>query len=127
MISPDNPDEMFSEYGPKVLANGPLLRKFLLEHLPGITEQPDRMANLIGYNYGTGYKDLICTIMMSKKGVKLGFYKGGELRDPHHLLTGTGKVHKYVEIDSPEDINNPALEALLSEAIQARLKRASAS
>jgi hypothetical protein len=64
---------------------------------------------------------------MSKKGVKLGFYKGGELPDPRHLLTGSGKVHKYVEIKSGQDISNPALQDLLEQAIQAHRKRTAAS
>jgi hypothetical protein len=122
-----SPDDIFSRYGPEVAANGPLLRKFLLKHLPGVIEQPDAKANLIGYSYGPGYKDLICTILMSKKGVKLGFYKGSELPDPHHLLTGSGKVHKYVEINSAQDIRNPALLDLLEHAIQVHRKRTAAS
>ena len=78
---------------------------------------------MIGYSYGAGYKDLICTIILSKKGIKLGFYRGGELPDPKKLLTGSGKVHRYVEINSEEDIRNPALLALLEHAVDAREKR----
>lgn len=61
--------------------------------------------------------------MLSKKGVKLGFYKGSELRDPEHLLTGSGKVHRYVAINSQEDIDNAALLNLLDEAVRAHQKR----
>jgi len=122
-----NPETILSQYEGEVASLGSLLRKFLLKHLPGITEQPDVKANLIGYSYGPGYKDLICTIMMSKKGVKLGFYKGGELPDPHHLLTGSGKVHKYVEIKSGQDIGSPVLLDLLEHAIQAYQKRMAGS
>ena len=99
------------------------MRQFLLKDLKGITEQPDAKANVIGYSYGAGYKDLICTIIFSKKGIKLGFYKGAELPDPKKLLTGSGKVHRYVEINSEDDIRNPALLELLEHAVDTREKR----
>ena len=100
------------------------LRKFLLAELKDITELPDVSANIIGYGYGTGYKDLICTILLSKKGVKLGFYKGIELPDPENLLAGTGKVHRFAEIKTGQDIKNPALKKLLKDALNAYRKRA---
>jgi hypothetical protein len=45
------------------------------------------------------------------------------LPDPEKLLTGSGKVHRYVEIKSEEDIRNPALQELLEHAVEAREKR----
>ncbi|MDP9097603.1 MAG: DUF1801 domain-containing protein [Verrucomicrobiota bacterium] len=112
-----------AQFPETVAATGSSLRQFLLHRLKGITEQPDSKANVIGYSYGAGYKDLICTIILSKKGIKLGFYKGSELPDPKKLLTGSGKVHRYVEVNSEEDIRNPALLALLEHALEAREKR----
>lgn len=116
-------DKILAQFPQNVAATGSSLRQFLLRRLKGITEQPDSKANVIGYSYGAGYKDLICTIILSKKGIKLGFYKGAELPDPKKLLTGSGKVHRYVEINSEEDIRNPALLALLEHAVEARGKR----
>jgi|GEM_PF-1500318 len=94
--------KILAQFPESVAATGSGLRQFLLRQLKGVTEQPDPTANVIGYNYGAGYKDLICTIILSKKGIKLGFYKGSELPDPKKLLTGSGKVHRYVEINSEE-------------------------
>jgi hypothetical protein len=116
-------DKILARFPPSIAAAGASLRQFLLARLKGITEQPDPKANVIGYSYGTGYKDMICTIILSKKGIKLGFYKGSELPDPEKLLTGSGKIHRYVEINSEKDIQNPALLALLEHAVQAREKR----
>jgi hypothetical protein len=77
----------------------------------------------VGYGYGTGYKDLICTLLVSKQGVKLGFYKGSELPDPQKLLTGTGKVHRFVEIKTEQDIKKPGLKKLITESLKAYQKR----
>jgi hypothetical protein len=80
-----NADRLFATYSREVAGIALLLRKRLLARLSGITEQADAEAKVVGYSYGTGYKDLICTIILSKKGVKLGLYKGSELRDPGAL------------------------------------------
>lgn len=114
---------ILSKYEEKISTLGFQLRDFLMKNIDNIIEQPDEAANIIGFNYGTGYKDLICTIIPSKKGMKLGFYKGSELPDPAKILTGSGKVHKYVEINSTEDISNPALKKLLTDAIKAHQNR----
>ena len=116
-------DTILSKYEDKISVLGFRLREFLLKELSGIIEYPDAPANIIGYGFGPGYKDLICTIIPSKKGIKLGFYKGSELPDPEKLLTGTGKVHKYVEIKSENDISNPDLKKLLMNALKAYGKR----
>ena len=112
------PESLFLKYDQSIAELGFQLRDYLLETLKDIIEVPDEPANMIAYTYGKGYKDMICTIMASKKGIKLGFYRGTELPDPHKLLTGTGKVHQYVEIKSVGDIHNPALKALLDEALK---------
>lgn len=114
---------ILSKYEDKVSELGLQLREFLLSNLKNINEQPDAAASIIGYNFGTGYKDLICTIIPSRKGIKLGLYKGSELPDPEKLLTGSGKVHKFVEIKSEKDIRSPALLNLLKQALKAHQMR----
>ena len=59
----------------------------------------------------------------SKKGIKLGFYKGVDLPDPNNLLQGTGKVSRYVEIRSGELIRSTALKKLIESALAAYKKR----
>ena len=116
-------EDILSRYDEKVAALALELRKFLLKEFKDCMEIPDNSAAIIGYGYGTGYKDLICTILLSKKGVKLGFNKGTELPDPAGLLGGTGKVHRYTEIKTAQDIKSPALKKLLMEALNLYQKR----
>jgi len=116
-------DDILSRFDESTALLAVALREFLLDELKGVVEIPDNSANLVGYGYGTGYKDLICTILLSKQGVKLGLNRGTELPDPKKLLTGTGKVHRYVEIKSKQDIEDPALKKLLAEALKAYQNR----
>ena len=116
-------ESILSRYEEKISTLGLQLRELLLSALKDIHEEADDSANIIGYNYGKGYSTLICTIILSKKGIKLGFYKGSELPDPDKLLTGSGKVHKFVEIKTKSDIKNPTLLKLINEAVKAYHKR----
>jgi hypothetical protein len=78
---------------------------------------------MIAYCYGQKYSEMICTIIPSKKGLKLGFYKGVDLPDPTNLLEGTGKLSRYIEIISDEQIKSPALKKLIKSALAAYKKR----
>jgi hypothetical protein len=109
-------DEILSKYENGVSSLAFQLRKFLLSELEHIIEYPDGAANIIGYGYGPGYKSLLCTIIPSKKGIKLGFYKGSELPDPENVLTGSGKVHRFMVIESGDDLKKPAIRNLVKEA-----------
>lgn len=112
-------EDLLYEYDPAIAGLGTKLRNKLFTLLPKIQETVDESARIIGYGYGPGYKDIICTIIPSKKGIKLGFYKGVELPDPAGLLQGSGKVHKYVSIKTDAHIDSEPLHTLLSAALTA--------
>lgn len=118
-----NVEDIFSRYEKEIATLAIELRKVLLKELKDCLEISDETGAIIGYGYGTGYKDLICTILLAKKSVKLGFYKGTELNDPTGLLTGKGKVHRYTAIRSLADIANPALSDLIRQALKAHERR----
>ena len=115
--------EFLSQYDLPVYNAALQLRKVILPKLPGIIEQIDLPAKMIAYCYGQKYIEMICTIIPSKKGIKLGFYKGAELPDPQHLLQGTGKISRYVEIKTGEKINSEAVKELLKNALAAYKER----
>jgi hypothetical protein len=112
-----------SQYDEQVFNNSLELREVLFANLPSIIEQVDISAKMIAYSYGQKYAQMICTIIPSKKGLKLGFYKGTELPDPDNLLEGTGKISRYVEIKSEKQITTPALKKLITSALKAYQER----
>lgn len=93
------------------------LRQLIISILPEITEQLDMPARMIAYCYGQKNADLICVLIPSKKGIKLGFNRGVMLNDPHHLLKGNGKISRYVEINSDEIIDSIEIKNLLLESL----------
>lgn len=111
------------QYDETVIENANIIRQIILAKLPGIIEQLDKPAKMISYSFGNKYSDMICTIIPSKKGIKLGFYKGNELTDPLGLLCGTGKTSRYLVVNTKEQINNIAIEDLLQSSFIAYTNR----
>ena len=120
-------DALLAAYPDAVRELADAARKALAKALPGATEGVDRSAKLLGYSYGPGYKGLVCTLLLSKTGVKLGIFRGSELPDPAGLLRGAGKVHRHVQLRSPADLERPELKRLLAAALAAFRARTAAA
>ena len=116
-------DLFLSQYDEQVFEKALKLREVLFSNLPGIVEQVDIPAKMIAYCYGQKYSEMICTIIPSKKGVKLGFYKGTDLPDPDKLLEGTGKISRYIDIKSIEQVKSASLMNLIKNALTAYRQR----
>jgi hypothetical protein len=101
-------------------------RRTLAAALPGAYESVDTAAKLLGYSYAPGYKGVVCTLIMSKTGVKLGIFRGAELPDPSGLLQGAGKVHRHVQLKRVADLERPELKRLLETALAAWRSRSTA-
>lgn len=115
-INEDLIEQFFSNFTEDVSRNSELLRQLVKDLMPDIKEQLDVSAKLLAFCYGQKYSDLICVIIPSKKGLKLGFNRGVELDDINNLLKGKGKVSRYVEIKSQDQLKSPALKSLLMNA-----------
>ena len=116
-------EDIISKFSVETATLATQLRQFIKKELKGISEIPDNKLSIIGYGFGTGYKDLICTMLISKSGVKLGLSHGADLPDPQGLLEGKGRVHKYIQIENEGILKNAALREMMNEALSAYKKR----
>jgi hypothetical protein len=98
-------------------------RKTLREWLPNAGEGVDASARMVAYSYGPGYKGMVCTLLLSKSGIKLGLVGGAALADPCGLLNGTGKVHRHVQLRTVRDLQQAGLKQLVLGASTACHKR----
>jgi hypothetical protein len=112
-------DRLLNAYPAAVQQTAQAARGRILAAAPGLDETVDAKSRVIGYGFGPGYAGLVCTIILSKTGVKLGLVGGAMLDDPQHLLTGSGKVHRYVAAESEADLKKPAVTALIKSAVAA--------
>jgi hypothetical protein len=72
---------LLAAYPPEVRALALGARKLVLDTLPAADERVDASVPVIGYGYGAGYNGLICTLILSKSGVK-PLNKPSDLRTP---------------------------------------------
>jgi Domain of unknown function (DU1801) len=105
--------DLLKPYSPEVRKLALATRALVLKVIPKAMEQVDPKAKIIGYGFGPGYKDMICSLMPAKGWVTLGIGWGVELPDPEKLLEGTGKVHRHVKLKTESDLRVPALRTLL--------------
>jgi hypothetical protein len=122
-VIPSSVGELFAVRPAAVRDLALAARQLILGTLPGAIELADPKANLVGYGYGTGYKDLVATLILSKTGVKIGLVQGASLPDPASLLQGAGKVHRYVDIRTQEQLRRPEVLQLLEMGLSAWRER----
>lgn len=116
VTAPRTVDSVLSAYSEDVRETASAAQELIRSLLPGVEETVDPTQALLSYGYGPGYAGMICTLILSKSGVKLGLVRGGDLPDPKHLLEGSGKVHRYVQLEKPTDVRKPGLNALIKAA-----------
>jgi hypothetical protein len=116
-------DTLLKSYPPSVQTLARQARKRIREWVPAAEESVDESARMLAYGLGPGYKGMVCTLLLSKSGVKLGLAAGASLADPHGLLAGAGKVHKHVPLRTPEDLDQVGVKQLVLDARAACLER----
>jgi hypothetical protein len=112
-------DSFLASYAPEVRSIALKARALILDMLPEAIEQIDIPAKILGYGYDRTYTGSICAIAPQKSYINLMFGRGTELPDPQGLLEGTGKKARHVKVRTPEDVDNPAVCALLEAAAEA--------
>jgi hypothetical protein len=120
-------ESLLAKYPAEVQTLAAAARAALAKWLPKSEQVADNSAPVIGFGYGPGYKGLVCALILSKTGVKIGLGRGSELSDPAGLLAGSGKVHKHIQLRSPADLRNPAVRALVHAAHTAWKQRTAAA
>lgn len=93
-----NFESFIAKYPPETIENANLTRELILGMFSQAEEVIDVNAKIIAYMFGKGYKNTLCTIIPSVNSLKLGFFNGIELNDPEGMLTGSGKIHRHIEI-----------------------------
>jgi hypothetical protein len=116
-------DKLLQSYPEDVQILARQARETLESWLPDADEGVDESARMVGYSYGPGYKGMVCTLILSKSGIKLGLVSGATLADPHRLLAGTGKVHRHVQLRTIRDLQQAGLKQLVLGASAACQKR----
>jgi hypothetical protein len=116
-------EDFLSNYPENVRDLGQRLRRLVRSVIPNAREELDRAARIIGFSLGPGYAGLICTLILSQRGIKLGIARSAQLLDPERLLEGAGRRHRYVPFEKLEDLDRSGIKTLIRAAAAAWSRR----
>ena len=112
-------DDIVAEASPEIQTLAYAARALLADVMPGVTEVPWARQKIAGY--GVGPKKMsqhFCYIAPFKAHLNLGFMYGSALPDPKNLLEGKGKDLRHIKIRRREQLDDPAVRALVEAASQ---------
>jgi hypothetical protein len=100
-----------------VLAEGVLaeMRKLYPAALELVYDNYNALA--IGFGPSERASEAIFSIALYPKWVSLFFLQAKGLPDPENLLRGSGSVAKHIVLSSPAMLHEPAVQALMREAV----------
>ena len=109
-----------AKYSPEVAALGRAVHAKLRQILPGSIEMvyDNYTALVIGFSPTERPSDAILSIALYPRWVNLFFLQdGASLPDPQRLLKGSGKIVRGLRLESPHDLDKPAVRALIAESV----------
>lgn len=95
-----------------------VLRK-MRARLPGATEMvyDNYQALVIGFCPSDRASDVICSVGVYPRWINIYFFEGDGLPDPEHLLQGDGSTVRRIMLQHVDDIDRPAVQAIIKAAI----------
>src|SRR5947209_19891442 len=117
MSAYDPVERFLARFPLDVQATGRKLRTLLMSTMPPhACEMLLARHNHFGYSMSASARDQVLYICPLSDYVRLGFYYGGHLDDPQHLLEGEGKRMRHIKVRSVEEANGAALKRLVKSA-----------
>jgi hypothetical protein len=94
------------------------LREYILQIYPNSNELLYHTHALTSvFSVSENLSDAFCMLPIYTNHLNLGFNKGTLIKDPHTLLTGTGKLIRHIPITTPSDYRNKNVKELIKAAI----------
>lgn len=110
----DPQTEEFLEGWPDLKPIALKARELIFDVMPGAVEEVKTGARVIRYGPRRGMKDTLVVIQPQRSWINIGLAHGATLPDPAGLLEGTGKGIRHVKVRTAEEVDNPALRALVA-------------
>lgn len=115
-------DEFLSRYTPEVRGVAAAALAKLRARVPGAVQlvYDNYNALVIAFSPTTITSDVIFSITLYPRWVSLFFMHGAALPDPKELLRGSGTRVRSIVLERADDLDKPAVRALIAAALRAR-------
>jgi hypothetical protein len=92
----------------------------LRPRFPGAVEMvyDKKRGMVVGFCPDEHASNVINSIGVYSKWINLYFFEGDTLPDPEHLLQGAGTIVRSIRLNSADDLDRPAVKALMAEALK---------
>lgn len=92
----------------------------LRPRFPGAVEMvyDKKRGMVVGFCPDERASNVINSIGVYSKWINLYFFEGNTLPDPDGLLQGEGNIVRHIRLTSADDLDRPAIRALLAEALK---------
>ncbi len=113
-------DALLDKYTPERATAGRDCLKKMRARLPGATQLVYDTYNALGIGFGPSEKasEAIFSIVLYPRYVTLFFLQGVHLPDPERLLQGNGRIVRHIKLESPTDLDKPAIRKLMAVALK---------
>lgn len=106
------------DYSPEIRALAKALLARLRARLPGATELVyNNYALTIAFSPTDRPSHAVVGITLYPRWINLGFMEGALLDDPEQVLVGSGSQFRHVRLAAAEDLDRPAIVALIDRAV----------
>jgi len=92
----------------------------LRPRFPGAVEMvyDKKRGMVVGFCPDERASNVINSIGVYSKWINLFFFEGGTFPDPEGVLQGEGAIVRHIRIESADDLDRPAVKALMAEALK---------
>jgi hypothetical protein len=117
-LTPEALTSFLASFSPDAQTLARAARGRLLDIFPDAMETAE--GKDLGYGFDRGYKGLVFTVNLKKRAVNIGVARGASMEDPDGLLTGSGKLHRHIEILDAKLLDDARYIRLLRRALESR-------
>ena len=116
----DELDRIIAKQTPEMAKLTKAVLAKLRPRFPGAVEMiyDKKRGMVVGFCPDDRASNVINSIGVYSKWINLYFYEGDSLPDPEGLLQGSGSIVRKIRINSAEDLDRPAVKALMAEALK---------
>jgi hypothetical protein len=109
-----------AKYTPAIAAQAHAVLAKMRARLPGAVELVYDNYNFLVVGFGPGERasEAAFSIALAPRWINLFFFAGDKLNDPQKLLRGTGKLVRNIRLTDPEMLDDPAVQALMTQALK---------
>ena len=113
-------DTFIDRFTPEIAALTRAVLEKMRARLPGAVEMvyDNTYALVVGFGPTDRASDAPFSIAVYPRWINLFFLEGAFLPDPQKVLKGSGNVVRHIRIDEAGDLDSPAIQALMKEALK---------